>query len=338
MTHHNNIHGTITVGDVRHFLPTLADDSIDCIVTSPPYVGLRDYGHAQQLGASSSVDQWLDEMVEVIEECKRILTPTGSLWLNVGDRYARHRNDGAPTKSLLLAPQRLAIQLVERGWRVRNWIIWAKTNPMPSAVADRLSNTHESVLLLTPNDRYYFNLNGIRVPATSKAAPSRSRPPRAYPPVSATFRRSDDNTGLDAMKQRGSTAHPLGKSPGDVWPIATASFRGAHFATFPQALVERMVTAGCPEKVCPACQRAWLPKPVYLNDRWLRIGPLQPECDCNQGSRRGVVLDPFMGSGTTALAAETLGRNWAGIELNPDYAHLATERIEAARQSRAARK
>lgn len=321
---------TIIVGDIRDVLDRFADASVDCIVTSPPYVGLRDYGHPDQLGAEQSVDDWVKNLRLVAQGLQRILTPSGSLWLNVGDSYAAHPREGAARKSLLLGPQRLALALADDGWLVRNVVVWAKPNPMPSSVADRLSTTYETVLLLVRSPTYYFDLDAIRVAPVDKRMRAHRKTTVGYPPVSAVPVGGgvDRNLGLDAMKRRGLSAHPLGKSPGDVWTIPTAGYKGAHFATYPLALPERAILAGCPERVCITCGSAWRRAQQLTHGRHLRTGALQPACAC-LGSpwRPGIVLDPFMGSGTTALAAEKHRRNWLGIELNPDYAEQARGRI-----------
>jgi site-specific DNA-methyltransferase (adenine-specific) len=321
---------TIVVGDVRDVLNQFADASVDCIVTSPPYVGLRDYGHPDQLGAEESVDDWVKNLRLVAQGLQRVLTPSGSLWLNVGDSYSAHRREGAARKSLLLGPQRLALALADDNWLVRNVLVWAKPNPMPSSVSDRLSTTYETVLLLVRSPTYYFDLDAIRITPVDKRMRAHRKTAVGYPPVSAVPVGGgvDRNLGLDAMKRRGLSAHPLGKSPGDVWTIPTAGYKGAHFATYPLALPERAIMAGCPERVCTTCGSAWRRAQEQVSGRPLRTGPLQPACAC-PGSpwRPGIVLDPFMGSGTTALAAQKHRRNWLGIELNPDYAEQARERI-----------
>ncbi len=268
----------------------------------------------------------------------RVLHPHGTWWLNIGDGYSSHRREGAPKKSLLLGPQRLAIGLVEDGWLIRNQIIWAKPNAMPSSVSDRLSTTYETVLLLAKVPRYFFDLDAIRVPAVSHRTRSR-RPVRGYPPPAAIPPGGavDRNYGLDRMKRRGASSHPLGKSPGDVWTIATANYRGAHFATYPLPLAESAILAGCPERVCARCGSPWLranKRDRVLSERLLRTGNLQPQCSCDSGWLPGLVLDPFIGSGTTAVAAVKHRRDWLGIELNPTYACQADARImNAYRQS-----
>ena len=208
--------------------------------------------------------------------------------MNLGDTYSRSLLDGARPKSLVLAPERLALALVEDGWVLRNKVIWAKPNPMPTSVRDRLSCTWEVVYFFTPSETYYFDLDAVRVPHRSarplvRATERRSqrahngRAGRDRPPsgtaawsVPPEWRgpSSGSNSGLDRLKASGLPGHPLGKNPGDVWTIPTAGYRGAHHAVYPAALVEKPILATCPPG--------------------------------------GVVLDPFMGSGTTAIAAEKL--------------------------------
>lgn len=321
----------ILIGDVRDRLCELGSGSVDCIVTSPPYFRLRDYGHDNQLGTEQTIHLWVEELRTVGRELHRILRPGGTCWLNIADSYSTHVREGAAKKSLLLGPQRLIIALAEDGWLIRNHIAWAKPNGMPSSVTDRLSANHETVLLLAKAPRYFFDLDAIRIPASSRRPHSR-RPITGYPPPTAVPRTGsvDRNKGLDQMKRRGASSHPLGKSPGDVWTIATANYRGAHFATYPLPLAERAILAGCPERVCARCQTPWLraqKRDRGRSERLLRTGGLQPQCSCMAGWEPGLVLDPFMGSGTTAIAASKHRRDWLGIELNPDYARQAAERI-----------
>lgn len=324
--------GDIVVGDARQRLQELPDASVDCIITSPPYWAMRDYGHSGQLGAETTVDAWADTIVELCDELARVLSPTGSLWLNLGDSYARTPRDGAVQKSLLLGPQRVALRLTQAGWLLRNQIIWQKTNPMPSSVTDRLTTTHEVVYCLTRQPNYYFNLDAIREP-TKTTASRMTRQPPTYPPRGAvpglghgTSPRANLNHGLAAMKANGAGSHPLGKNPGDVWSIATGSYRGAHFATFPVELVRRPLLATCPQRVCTSCGRPWRRASQIVNGRKLATGPLHAACPHTEW-RPGIVLDPFIGSGTVAIAAETYGRDWVGIELNPAYAELAKQRL-----------
>jgi DNA modification methylase len=332
----------ILVGDVRERLAELPDGSVDCVITSPPYFALRDYGHDAQLGAEDTVDQWAADIASVCDELGRVLVPRGGLWLNLGDGYSRHPREGTSKKSLLLGPERVAWRLTRNGWLLRNKVIWAKRNPMPFSGTDRLSTTYEVVYFFTRQPDCYFDLDAIREPGEPPAGQRPGRTARsAYPPRTAvpslhggTTSRVDLNQGLATMKAAGRERHPLGKNPGDVWWLPTASYRGAHFATFPAELVRRPLLAGCPERVCARCGTPWLRANQVIDGRALAIGPLRPTCGCHDGWRPGVALDPFLGSGTVALAAEQHGRDWLGIELNPAYAELAEQRLASWRAQR----
>ena len=347
----------ILVGDAADTLATLPDASVDCVVTSPPYFQLRDYGVHGQLGLEERVEQWVSELMVVMGGLSRILRPSGTLWLNLGDSYSRHQRYGAPPKSLLLGPERLALAMVEKGWVLRNKVTWGKPNPLPVSVGDRLNATWEVVYTFALSRQYFYDLDAIREPV---AETSQRRSPSAARHMGSPLRRptyagplAGSNSGLDQMKADGTVAHPLGKNPGDLWIVPNGGYRGAHFATFPPALIERPIKAGCPERVCLACGAAWVrehrsevtgervtSRPighVMRFDRGWRVhhfrGELHPTCDCQAEYRPGLVLDPFMGAGTVGLVANRLGRDWLGIELNPDYAALATQRIADDRKS-----
>jgi DNA modification methylase len=301
---------TILIGDALEQLRRLPTASVDCVVTSPPWYQLRSYGVDGQIGLEESVDQWVERLAPVLAEVRRVLVPTGSLWLDLGDTYSRHRRFGAPPKSLLMAPERLALALIDAGWTLRNKKIWVKTNPMPDGVKDRLTNTYDVVFHLTKQPRYFYDLDAIRV------------------------------THSDSL---------VGKNPGDVVQLPIANYRGAHFATFPERLVERPILSTCPLRVCTKCDTPWIRaegktfvigtrKPAAQPDRhirryassWVTLrqpGPLVAGCDCEAPTRPGLVLDPFFGTGTVGAVAERLGRDWLGIEINPDYADLAWRRI-----------
>ena len=337
---------TVLVGDAKRALRTLPAGSIDCVVTSPPYFRLRNYGHDEQLGLETHVDQWVDNLRAVFAELARVLTPTGSVWLNLGDSYSRYPKAGAPSKSLLLAPERLLLALAADGWIVRNKVTWAKTNPMPNSVKDRLACTHEYVYFLTRKPNYFFDLDAIRIPHRSVRTTSNKKRPTTgiagvYPPSSSTAPEwagplAGNNSGLAKLKHSGGSGHPLGKNPGDVWQLATASFRGAHFATFPKALAERPILATCPERVCLSCSLGWRRKAVRSLGSLAVHGELQPQCTCKTTWRPGIVLDPFFGAGTVGVVAETHARDWLGIEINPAFAALAEERIAGGRSERRA--
>lgn len=238
--------GEVLIGDAQTTLRTLPDASIDMVLTSPPYFRLRDYGREGQIGLEPHVDDWVHQLLPVMQELRRILRPTGSLWLNLGDTYATHPREGAERKSLLLGPERLALAMVAAGWVLRNKIVWAKTNPRPTSVPDRLACTWEPVYLFAAGQRAFFDLDAIR-------QPHRTPPPRGGKRGgnrSGAARRqyhgpnSDRLGGLTALKAQGRVGHPLGKNPGDVWQLATGGLRiGHHPAVFPPALAERAILA-----------------------------------------------------------------------------------------------
>lgn len=296
---------TLHHGDAGTVLATLPGESVDCIVTSPPYFGLRDYGVTGQIGAETSPAEFVAAMVAVFREARRVLADDGTLWLNLGDSYAsdskwggstggKHarslhggtgigrgkRSTGLPDKNMIGIPWRVAFALQDDGWILRNDIIWAKPNGMPESVNDRLASKHEHLFLLTKSRSYWFDLNPIREAhaETSIARSGRNR-----------FAEDRSQVGVGAPNtvdpQR--AIHAGGKNPGDVWTVATQPFAEAHFATMPPALAERCVQAGC--------------KP------------------------HGTVLDPFSGSGTTGMAAAKHGRRYIGIDLNADYLKLSLE-------------
>lgn len=322
---------TILVGDALEQLRRLPDRSVDMVLTSPPYFRLRNYQHDQQIGLEAAVQDWVGRLADILADVERVLVPTGTLWLNLGDTYATHPAQGAPRKSLLLAPERVLLRLHDAGWIVRNKIVWAKPNPMPISVTDRLAATYEVVYVLSRQARYFFDLDAIRVPHRS-----RMKQPYAVRRTPEGWRgpNSDTATGLDALKASGQVGHPLGKNPGDVWNIPTSSYRGAHHATFPVALAAKAIAAGCPEYRCTSCRLPWRRPLLRRLGHTAVRGALAATCACSAPCEPGLVLDPFIGSGTTAVAAEDLYRDWLGIELNPDFAAMAQERITAHRQQR----
>jgi DNA modification methylase len=313
-------------GDALAVLRTLLDASVDCVVTSPPYFQVRSYqGGAQEFGQETHVDEWVAHLRAVAAEIARVLVPWGTFWLNVGDVYASRPSEGAPAKSLLLGPERLAQALLADGWLVRNRLSWSKPNPLPSSAADRLTQSWEFVYLLVRERRYFFDLDAIREPlASAEAARPRPTPDRR----TCHGSRDHGHSGLTRLGREGMRGHPLGKNPGDAWRIAGARVRG-HSASFPAELIRRPILASCPEKVCTRCGRPWqrARHPVRFVDGKPQPRALVP-CGCEAATRSGLVLDPFMGSGTVALVARQHGRDWLGIELNPKYVQLTRERLE----------
>ena len=335
----NVMRSRIIAGEALATLRSLPMDFVDCVITSPPYFLLRDYQHPGQLGLEDSVSTWVAHLQGIMTELARVLKPEGSVWLNLGDSYSRKDSHGAVPKSLLLGPERLVLALSADGWTIRNKVIWAKTNPMPASVGDRLNTTWEALYLLTRSRHYYFDLDAIRQPQRSGA---RGRRARGMRPGGRPRRTKADKPawagplagaqhGLDSLHAAGMTGHPLGKNPGDVWPLPTANFRGAHFAVFPEALAERPLLASCPERICTACGKAWRRERARRLGSTAVIGALSPMCRCAAAWRPGLVLDPFIGSGTVAVVAERHGRDWLGIEINRKFVEIAERRIRAAR-------
>ena len=375
----------LLVGDVREKLRELPDESVHCVVTSPPYWGLRDYGSDSQIGLEPTIDEYIANMTAVFHEVHRVLRKDGTAWVNMGDGYANspagHGGwdgnnkipDGSPRearqkdakrplrivgglkpKDLIGQPWRLAFALQADGWYLRSDIIWAKPNPMPESVTDRPTKAHEYVFLLTKQGRYYYDADAVR---ERHATADQGREGRSSPP---------NKGNLDGFNERAATFtrygwipnsgyHPSGRNARSVWNIPAQKYPDAHFATYPEALVRPCILAGCPLEVCAECGAPWVREvetPSYgdWNDRKAagealtkgqtkpsgapddyerKVGDPHPSCDCGAGTSAGVVLDPFFGSGTTGKVAHDEGREFVGIELNPEYAALAERRIEA---------
>lgn len=324
---------SILTGNARDLLADLLPESVDCCITSPPYAnGLRDYGAPGQLGQEPTITEYVETLRAVLGGVRRVLKDSGSLWLNLGDAYSKQPRHGAPRGGLLLAPQRVALALAADGWIVRNVAIWHKPNPLPESASDRLSRVSEVVIFAAKTRHPLFDLDSIRVPHRSAA--------RARPQPRERHRRyQGNNTGLGRLKATGRVGHRNGKNPGDVWTIPTATDRLGHQATFPEALIEPMIRATCPERICVQCDESWM-RPTRIRNvatsegvRYVReVGELQ-KCDCRSEVRPGVVLDPFMGTGTTAVVAERLNRDWLGVELNPGFAALTRQRLRMARRA-----
>jgi len=287
-------------------LKTLADKSVNCCVTSPPYFGLRDYGVDGQIGLEETPDKYVTRLVEVFREVKRVLRDNGTLWLNLGDSYAGNCSQasnngragygnarerivnrvagGLKTKDLIGIPWRVAFALQADGWYLRQDIIWAKPNPMPESVTDRCTKSHEYIFLISKSPKYYFDNDAIKEPTLES---SKKRAKSGWNPTKLNI--STDGAHNEVFETMGDRRVKDTKNKRDVWTVTTKSCKDAHFATFPTDLIRPCVLAGCPPG--------------------------------------GLVLDPFMGAGTTALVAKQEGRNYIGFELNPAYIEIANKRI-----------
>ena len=222
----------IHTGDCFDVLPTLPDESVHMVMTSPPYWNLRDYDHADQLGLEPESEQYVQNMADVFDEVKRVLRPDGSLWLNLGDTYEN--------KDKQLIPQRVAIELQSRGWILRNDVTWVKPNPMPQSVKDRLNDTTEKVFHFVKSREYWYDLDAIR----EEHAESTMERGSGSDYSTKTYTAEYDDT-VNHKKEW--TVHPKGKNPGDVFDVATKPFPEAHFAVYPPELCEKPIKASCPK-------------------------------------------------------------------------------------------
>jgi site-specific DNA-methyltransferase (adenine-specific) len=312
-------------------------------MTSPPYWALRDYGTKGQLGLEADFRDYVFKLLEVFDELKRVLKKTGSFYLNIGDTYSR--GGIIPAKCMIGIPWRVALALIDRDWILRNDICWNRPNSMPASVKDRLSNTYEHIFHFVKSKKYYYNLDAIRVPHKFAAKPFNIRVRDAqkgrleskwgtltraserevkgydeknyakYPPHEPRhFQLLAMNIGHGG--HTGKTVrhdYPLGKNPGDLWTINSKQHPFAHFAVYPEEVCVRPILSSCPERVCVKCGAPRLPD--------------GRSCECNDAFRPGVVLDMFAGSGTTLVVAKKLGRDFVGIELNPEYVKIAEQRL-----------
>jgi len=430
---------TIYCGHALTELKSLPAESVDCVMTSPPYWGLRTYktepiiwgdnhcehdfqldgsrtrihkgwstgtrtvsegspssnydhfGKAEQgqfclkcnawrgeLGLEPTIELYIEHLILIFNEVKRVLKKTGTCWVNLDDSYAggkgqsgcgdaeyqENRTDatlnkpyhqmgghglirpadgkiGVPAKSLCLIPQRFAIAMVEQGWILRNDIVWEKPNPMPESVKDRFTGSWEHLFFFVKSKRYFFEQQFEPI---TEATITRNLYPHS----------GGGEYAISRVRGPGEFGNKLqGRNKRDVWEFPTIScpFPGVHFATFPEKLCETPILAGCPGQICKKCGKAR--EKIYKNEKIIRPRPnpfTQPtddrspspndfggtasefvgytDCGCNAGFESGVVLDPFMGSGTTLAVAKRLGRKGIGIDISPDYCKLAVKRIQ----------
>lgn len=345
----------VLVGDARDVLTGLPAASAHACVTSPPYYGLRDYGHDSQIGLEATPEDYVAQLVSVFAEVRRVLRDDGTLWLNLGDSYAPSGAipPGATykPKDLIGIPWLVAFALRADGWYLRQEIIWHKRSVMPESVRDRCTRAHEQVFMFSKRARYFYDAEALREPDVSGHGSGNGfkRPGRrSYAGKDGSPR------GQDTPWEPGG-----GRNRRSVWTLAPTPFPDAHFAVMPAALAADMVRASTPEKACAACGAPWervversrvLDGERAVHGAWARsddpirmpangIGHwrttthvkdlgLAPACACDSATTAGVVLDPFAGAGTTGLAAIRHRRAFVGIELNPEYASMARRRIE----------
>lgn len=318
----------IHLGDAKEVLSSLPENSVDCCVTSPPYFALRDYGVEGQLGLESTPEEYISKLADIFEEVYRVLKDDGTLWVNIGDSYngnklgnsnAKWKStntesfkkkfwSGAKHKDLIGIPWMLAFELRKRGWYLRQDIIWNKTNAMPESVTDRCTKSHEYIFLLSKSQKYYFDYEAIQEKSVTQDLKGTVRfsgnkygnnTDKHY----QTYSGNEWNPKTKNCQYNGQTpnsfhvSRELGipdkeyfvRNKRDVWSVATEPSKESHIAMYPTKLIVPCILAGC--------------------------------------RRGGVVLDPFMGSGTTALVAKRLERHFIGVELNPEYKKIADRRI-----------
>ena len=292
----------IHVGDNLFHLTNIPDNSVDMCVTSPPYYNLRDYKNSGQIGAENTVKDFVENLCKVFDEIHRILKPTGSCWVNIGDTYDKKR--------LLQVPSRFEIAMCDRGWHLRNEVIWSKPNPQPISSKDRFWGNHEKFFWFVKDvKKYYFNRDAILVPQAeisirrmfSKNNMSKRKDFNASDKEGFAISSNSQDKHYARMREEMGIDKEFnyeeliksGKCPTrpefDTWNIPSVTYKGAHFAVYPPELIEKPILSCCPEQ--------------------------------------GIVIDPFMGSGTTGEVAKLNNRRYIGLELNPEYAILANERI-----------
>ena len=317
----------IVNGDVREAMRSLPSESVHCVVTSPPYWGLRNYGVEGQIGREETPEAYVSTMVDVFRDVWRILRPDGTLWLNLGDSYAANRSYqvrdgksrdvfnhqpmtvpmGFKPKDLIGIPWRVAFALQAEGWYLRTDIVWSKPNPMPESVKDRPTRSHEFLFLMSKSPTYFYDAGAIMEPCLNASDDQRRKSRTSVPVESQNDQGRINRIVPKTDKQRGHSRRHAGfndrwdkmtreeqttgmRNKRSVWRVATRPFCGAHFATFPPELIRPCILAGCPEG--------------------------------------GTVLDPFGGAGTTGLVAEGTGRNSILVELNPSYVSLMASRLK----------
>ena len=291
-------------------LKRMQDKSIDCVITSPPYWQLRDYGYDGQWGLEPTFQEYLEHLWQLMDEIYRVLKDEGTCWVNLGDSYnnsgwagnregkfndqpivptntkaGRGGQKGYPNKCLVLLPHRFAIGCIDRGWILRNDVIWAKRNGMPEPVTDRFTKKHEYIFFMVKSEKYYFNLDAIRekhkqVSVIRDNYGRKTKYAEGFGAVSRTY-------------EAGEMCNPLGKNPGsvsDFWDIQTKPSSSSHYASYNTDLIKKPILAGCPEG--------------------------------------GIIYDPFMGTGTTAMAALRANRNFIGSEMSTEYIKICEQNIK----------
>jgi DNA modification methylase len=342
-------------GDSLEVLKTFPSESIDCIITSPPYYGLRDYGIDGQIGLEKTPQQYISNLITIMDQCKRVLKKEGSLWINICDSYDKN-------KSLMGIPETFV--MIMNNWVRRNTIIWYKPNCLPSSVKDRFTVDFEYFYFFTKSSKYYFETQYEPLQTKPHAPRNKNHIPYGKDKTQQNFIRNSKKVWGDEQR---------GRIKRCVWNVKTFSFPEAHFATFPEKLIETPIKACCPLEICNKCNKPRIKIEKILGydkiNPWMVSGGCDLEgnykgtetkdyttakaqmpsetkrrilksmskqsvfeysdCGCNTGFHAGVVLDPFMGAGTIGVVAKKLGVNYIGIELKKEYIKMAENRINS---------
>jgi len=365
---YTNKNGKLYFCDILTGLKTLPDKSVNSVITSPPYWQLRDYGFPDQWGLEPTYQEYLEHLWQMMDEIWRVLRDDGTVWINLGDTYSaggrgsscdlsdkqksntgtvalanlgsRKPPEGMKSKCLLLIPHRFAIGCIDRGWIMRNDIIWAKRNGMPESCRDRFSKKHEYFFFMVKQQKYYFDLDGVRDKHSyqDKRGDNRVK----------YFGKSGGENEQSGSYMGQSTN---GKNPGDVsdfWNIPTKPSSKKHYATYNFDLIDKCIIAGCPEFVCKKCGKPRvkiiekIEKEYYKKEdcstkqfskshhseqiQYENLG--LTDCGCNAGFEGGTILDPFNGTGTTTLRADQLNRKWIGLDGSEEYSKIAKKSME----------
>ena len=285
---------TIYIGDCLEVLRTLPDESVHCCVTSPPYYALRDYGMDDQIGREASPKEYISRLTDVFTEVRRVLRSDGTLWLNISDTYSGKGNQGDfvdPKNPSGRNGQAVALNYKVEGCKPKD-IIWMKENPMPESVKDRCARCYEHIFLFSKSRKYHFDYKAISEPIAPATAERLKRGMKGGNKFGVAVPGQPHPQTINRPREHGeirdADINPL-RNKRDVWIINTVPFKGKHYAAYPPKLVETCLLAGCPEG--------------------------------------GIVLDPFMGSGTTGMVAKQLDRHYVGVELNPEFTEMAYRRI-----------
>lgn len=333
---YNDFKYCLLEGDALMHLSSLPDCSVHCGITSPPYWAQRNYGVENQIGQEKTPQEYIDKLIEIMKQIKRVLRNDGSFWLNIGDGYCNKKIKNIDIKQgdLLGIPWMLALALRKDGWFLRSSIIWKKTNPMPESTTTRPSKSYEYLFLLTKSMKYFYDAENIK--EDQKEVSIR----RAYSinhvdkrkdyknPNYAISAQSQDKT-YDKMRKKLSTLRPgenIKRNKRDVWEIATSAEKSSHFAVFPEELVQPCILAGTSSGgVCPVCFTPW----KRISTTGYSLSDFSPNCRCGKKkpSFPSIVIDPFNGSGTTGIVCSALNRRYIGIEINPSYVKETIQRM-----------